>query len=328
MISLIIPFHNAMPYFGDLLGSIRQQENNVAGLKLIFVNDRSMDSCSTVLNDFVLATSLEVTILNSESEGPGFARNLGISVVSTEYFAFCDADDLIDLMKLLALTKVMATSGIDLGVFDYYRLYNSGEKKCNSKSQMLASISGLNSDNESRLQLLCNFNVCWNKIYRTNFIKSNEVSFPVGIYEDVAWSIQTIFFANSILISTDAIYQYRQHRRSTLKNKGLSHAVLIKQYQYAIDRLNASSKLSKVILLSIVERAISHAFLVAYERSRLDFHARGKLFADLNEFIKVNYRYVNLFFLKISFEYKLTLILKSRFPAEFVRIYDRFLNRN
>ena len=90
-ISIIIPAYNVEKYLGAALDSIKEQTELPD--EVILIDDGSTDGTLDVANAFELPVPYQVVSI--ENGGQGNARNLGVSLASSEYVYFFDSDDLL-----------------------------------------------------------------------------------------------------------------------------------------------------------------------------------------------------------------------------------------
>lgn len=88
-LSVIVPVFNRPHAIGRLLHSLIKQ--TYKEFEVIIVEDGSSNKCENVVNEF--RPQLAVTYLvNTESVGPGLARNIGCTYASGNFFVFVDSD--------------------------------------------------------------------------------------------------------------------------------------------------------------------------------------------------------------------------------------------
>lgn len=90
-ISIIIPAYNVEKYLKAALDSIKEQTELPD--EVILIDDGSTDGTLHVANAFEFPVPYQV--LSIENGGQGNARNLGVSLASSEYVYFFDSDDLL-----------------------------------------------------------------------------------------------------------------------------------------------------------------------------------------------------------------------------------------
>ena len=91
-ISIIIPAYNVEKYLKVALVSIKAQTELPD--EVILIDDGSTDGTLEVAKAFELSVAYQV--LSIENNGQGNARNLGVSLASSEYVYFFDSDDFLD----------------------------------------------------------------------------------------------------------------------------------------------------------------------------------------------------------------------------------------
>ena len=84
-VSVVIPVYNGAPFLASAVASVRAQ--SVAVAEIVVVDDGSTDATAEV------AKGLGVSYLCQANQGPGAARNRGVTVATGEWIAFLDADD-------------------------------------------------------------------------------------------------------------------------------------------------------------------------------------------------------------------------------------------
>lgn len=90
-ISIIIPAYNVEKYLKAALDSIKEQTELPD--EVILIDDGSTDGTLDVANTFEFPVPYQVVSI--ENAGQGNARNLGVSLASSEYVYFFDSDDLL-----------------------------------------------------------------------------------------------------------------------------------------------------------------------------------------------------------------------------------------
>ncbi len=110
-VSAIIPVYNGGRHIAQAIQSMRRQE--FPDLEIIVVDDGSTDDTARVVNGFS-----GVRYEYQKNQGPGAARNLGLSLAAGDVIAFCDADDRWTDDKLaiqLAMLEEPTRPGVVIG---------------------------------------------------------------------------------------------------------------------------------------------------------------------------------------------------------------------
>lgn len=89
-VSVVIPFYNAQKYLSEAIDSCLIQKEVS---EIILVDDGSIDNSLLIANDYTLKHQCIILKELPKNLGRSAARNAGLALVSSEYFAFLDADD-------------------------------------------------------------------------------------------------------------------------------------------------------------------------------------------------------------------------------------------
>lgn len=90
-ISIVIPAYNVEKYLGEALDSLQAQDHFPD--EVILIDDGSTDSTLEIAKSYRF--SFPYKVLSTTNNGQGSARNLGLSLASSEYIYFFDSDDLL-----------------------------------------------------------------------------------------------------------------------------------------------------------------------------------------------------------------------------------------
>ena len=100
-ISVIIPAYNVEKYLVEALDSINDQEQLPD--EVILIDDGSIDRTREVAEGYRFSVPYQVVSI--ANNGQGNARNLGVSLASSEYVYFFDSDDLLTKNFISSLKK-------------------------------------------------------------------------------------------------------------------------------------------------------------------------------------------------------------------------------
>ncbi len=104
--SVIIPLYNKAPYIGRALGSVLRQSRN--DYRVIVVDDGSMDDTATVIGRYGGRVRYHRVDDRSGNIGPSAAKNIGVTLATAPWIAFCDSDDVWLPRKLERQLRVHA----------------------------------------------------------------------------------------------------------------------------------------------------------------------------------------------------------------------------
>lgn len=128
MLSIVVPVHNISGRLENLMSWVPAAIVN--RVHVILVHDQSQDTTELELNLMLKALQSEfVTKHNVNLQSPGFTRNYGLNLVSTPWFSFADADDVVRIENLLKLVNETQDSNSLVGVGAYLAIDTNSNKK-------------------------------------------------------------------------------------------------------------------------------------------------------------------------------------------------------
>lgn len=132
-VSVIIPTYNRSALLRETVESIMSQ--TYKNIEIIIVSDGSTDDTQAVIEN-ISDKRVKFVQLDKNYGYPAVARNLGMTLASGTYIAFCDDDDLWDHEKLDKQVKVIE-KGFDF-VFTDISYFN---EKAKSRSSVRSKLS-------------------------------------------------------------------------------------------------------------------------------------------------------------------------------------------
>ena len=173
LLSIIIPVFNNEKYLSRCFDSILNQPN-IEQIKIIAVDDGSTDGSLNILQDYQFRYPKYFEFISIENQGVSNARNVGLSLVNTDFLTFIDSDDWVSSTLYQYSLPFIEQSSYDFICYDFVEHWPYSETKY---------VSSLTRCERSRYYVA---NVVWNKIYRTQFWRQHEFKFMTGVrYEDV-----------------------------------------------------------------------------------------------------------------------------------------------
>lgn len=281
-ISIIIPCYNVEKFVQKCTDSIIIQQG--IDLEIVLVNDGSTDNTQNVLEDLA-KTDARINIINQQNKGLSGARNTGIEAARGELLMFVDADDWLEPNALDIISKNFR--GEDLFCFSYNRVFENKIVPRNLKingvyesSFVQRRIIGLIGDELRDPSQADSIVTAWGKIYKTEIIKKNEISFldtkMIGT-EDALFNIQYLEFADKVNVLNLPLYNYFKVNNSSLTN--LYKPYLFQQWKTLYQKISEiilnknidfQKALSNRIALSIIGLGLNETF------SDLPFYAKIK----------------------------------------------------
>lgn len=112
-VSVIIPVKNRAALLRKTLDNLLAQSRKPD--EIIVIDDHSTDDFKLVIFDYIT----DCIFLNNRGEGPGAARNLGLSVATGTYIQYFDSDDLMTSGKIEAQVRALEHTGADMAYGPY-----------------------------------------------------------------------------------------------------------------------------------------------------------------------------------------------------------------
>lgn len=215
-VSIIVPAYNVEGYIYDCLKSLVSQ--TMQNIEIIVINDGSTDNTEKIISEFE-KTDSRIIVIRQENQGISVARNNGINIAKGEYLGFVDSDDYVDNDYFEKLYNIVTSHNADMAVASILK-HKKNYKRFNAKYKNVTSATLI----QDKIKLCQNrkdrFFYVWNKIYKTDFIKKHNITFPAGrVYEDVSFSMHAIFHANKIVSTPNTKYHYIERSTSIVKAK-------------------------------------------------------------------------------------------------------------
>lgn len=219
-VSLIIPVYNVESYLRQCLDSVINQ--SFKDIEIILVNDCSSDNSLQIIKEYQQKDERIIVIDLQENKGQANARNEGLKIAKGNYIAFIDSDDWVTTDYIETLYKTIKENNADLAIANISTYNNiTGETKHIKFSQIIYN-NLLNTKNIKAIIL--KQRMIWSscsKIYKKDFIVSNNIFFKQTLMEDILFNYEIILKSDNIIITDKNLYYYRIKRSfSTMENKG------------------------------------------------------------------------------------------------------------
>lgn len=213
-ISIIIPTYNVENYIKKCIKSLIMQTSK--NFEVIIVDDKSTDNTLKIIDKLKKYADFPINIFkNNKNLGAGETRNVGLQLCNYEYVMFLDADDYLEINCIESLNESLNYRKWDCICFDYYvnkRKIQTYSKSVNSKKIKLLPEEAL---------IDCNGSV-WCKLFRTEIIKDNHITFPSLIRnEDMVFTKKVISYCSEIKYIKQPLYHYVMRTTSLMHNKNL-----------------------------------------------------------------------------------------------------------
>lgn len=236
--SIITPNYNSFDLMKRYFDSLNHQ--TYKDFEVIIIDDASTDGSYQKLKEYAAHSVLNITLLEQEkNNGPGAARNYGITAAQGEWITFIDNDDWVDSDFLEQINLVIENYSTNCVIFDYY--IQRGDKR--------SVVASMYAGNEGILRLsdaLRNVrNHSVGKVYRLTE-ELRQIRFPeLQRCEDVAYVCRAIAKSGTAYYLKRPMYYYWQRTTSLSNNKGLDETDMVNAF--AILQNELESKYPEII---------------------------------------------------------------------------------
>lgn len=280
-ISIIIPVFNTENYISQCLDSILLQTYH--SYEIICINDGSTDNSSKILAQYQNKYPQKINVFNLPHKGQAFSRNFGIQKANGEFILFIDSDDFIENTLLQECSKYFYKKPdvIIFGVKTYYENKNRFRK---------GQYSSKHFKTYSKNDMFTYHTVCVNKMYKKDFLTSNNIHFSIlNTGEEQLFFIKIGILGEKFEIIKQDLYNYRKRRPKSLTNcKNKKDLSPIKNY-YRIEEFLKTTETKYELKLKILSKYLTKA-ISWYGKTDKEFaNIYYKELFDLTKHVKKSY---------------------------------------
>ena len=258
LVSINIPVFKCEKFILRCLDSVKNQ--TYKNLEIILVNDQTPDNSLAIIEDFVKNNpDINIRIIeHAENSGLSVVRNTGIKNSNGEFIFFLDSDDEVipDCIELLMAKAIETDAQITIGQNRWINTFDNttkdngfptkaSKKYYNNKIEIFFVYSDGGFPSSS-----------WNKLFKKDFIKNNEIYFVPGLFaQDELWFFHILLKADTLAIIDDITYLYYLHGESVIfnrKKKNFENFLTILQYFSQAYKNEDDEVLKKLIKKKII----------------------------------------------------------------------------
>lgn len=231
-LSIIIPCYNSADTIRRCLDSIPFRDD----VEVIVIDDGSTDETKEILG----YRQNIIGYIHKLRRGVSYARNVGIINSIGKYITFLDSDDEYLEGAVETMLKVIDDTNADIVQFNHLR-----------DGKNVPSLYA-NSNVWELEKLPPKWVLCWNKIYKREFIGKNFIRFPEGqqFEEDRIFNFECFRHMQYPQITTNAAFTVNKHRQAdSLCHSVIGHDILFTaQNELEMLRKVENPQLAKLIL--------------------------------------------------------------------------------
>ena len=229
-VSIIVPYFNNIHTVYDTLKSVRQC--GYKNYEIILVDDGSEKY------PFVnRKKDPRIKVFRKENGGLGSARNLGIEKAEGKYLLFLDSDDYLYPGAIRRLVTYAEKKGLKVVAGKTMRKYlQTGAKEIWYRG--IYKKKGINTKQDRPLMIDDNLSTA--KLFDTDMIRENNLTFPAGRYEDARFMGQIYHMVDRIGIVPGLTQVWNVYGENTTISTNYSVdnvADRMKAFQYVFDLL-------------------------------------------------------------------------------------------
>lgn len=255
LVSLIIPVYNNKFFLNKCIESVLNQ--TYKNIEVILINDGSSDGSGHIC-DVYAEKDKRIKVIHQENQGVSVARNKGLDKASGTFIQFVDSDDYIeDKMTEILVTEM--NENIDVTMCGYKSIHRDKDGKIRSTNSNVYKESHISKESFSKKfgiyfkDMFINF--IWNKLYRVDIIKNNNVYFDsdIGWGEDLIFNLDYLEHCNNISIIKDSLYSYVEYNDASItttfnENKYKDREIMYEKIRIFLNKNNAYNGENKDIV--------------------------------------------------------------------------------
>lgn len=234
-VSIIIPTFQNAPYIARAIDSVLAQ--TYRHIEMIVIDDGSTDETRSVLEPYMRQNQIQYVY--KENGGLSDARNVGMNLIKGTYLYFLDSDDWIEPTYIEKMVAVAESEQADIVLSSI--VLTDGEKEVLRQDTFLSTIEDTNVRN---FYTPIHFHpIMQNKLFRSEMIQANQLTFPVGLYyEDIYFFVKTFECAAVVARCPEAKFYYFQHDGSIMKQTSKKLLDIEKVFEQLMDEHPAYKK--------------------------------------------------------------------------------------
>ena len=211
ILTVIIPLYNNDKYIKRCLQSISNQ--SIKNIKIIIVDDGSTDDSLHIIRWYVQRYDF-IECYTSRRQGPGMARNIGITNCLTKYITFIDSDDWIDPDMFQLLYDATQKYQADIAECSWRCIYSDRiEEETDNTGEYIVGDNVFALHGEIQWKYFKP--IACNKIYDKKIFEN--IRFPVGkLHEDEFTTHLAFYNARKLVYIDVSKYNYDRTREESI----------------------------------------------------------------------------------------------------------------
>lgn len=226
--TIIVPVFNKISYIDQSVKALIDQSFH--DFEIILIDDGSTDGSFELCKNLIEKESF-IIHLQQQNRGAGSARNLGIKNARGKYICFFDIDDKIEFDWLEKIYQLINHKIPDVLIYSYKEINLQLKTETLFQFQNKSYISNEEIKNEFVKELSgikFNNGFVWNKVFNRDFLIKNQIFFPdLKIQQDEIFNHEVYKHANSLITSSEVLYNYYVYTKGNTRNSYISDRLKI-----------------------------------------------------------------------------------------------------
>lgn len=213
-VTVIVPIYNAEKTLRRCLESIRCQ--SWQALEVLLVNDGSSDGSRAICEEYCGRDSRFRLIDKACNSGVADSRNRAIAEATGKYLQFADSDDWLRTDATERMAEAAEQNDCELVVAGFYRVL---ERRIYAhRAMFMAGKVTRERFVEGLMRAPANFyyGVLWNKLFRTDIVRLQKISFPDDLdwCEDTSFNLSYLAHTKYVMVLSEPVYFYTKQKGS------------------------------------------------------------------------------------------------------------------
>ena len=220
-VSVIVPVYNSEDYVGNTIESIISQ--TLHEIEIILVDDGSTDNSGKICDDYAKKDE-RILVVHKPNGGLADARNAGMKVATGKYMMFIDADDLFEKDSCEHMYNTIEKNEVDYVIGNYQMMDNDGTRWSNSAFDPEKYQDFRLHIHDFKNSFFVMNSTAWNKIYRTQFLIDNKITFDVPAPAEDAY-FTSVCYMKAVygFYTSKVMYLYRNSPNSISKGRAAKY---------------------------------------------------------------------------------------------------------
>ncbi|MFI3236466.1 MAG: glycosyltransferase family 2 protein [Lachnospiraceae bacterium] len=265
-LSIIIPVYNAAAYIENCVSSILCQ--TYPSIEILLINDGSTDISGDICDKLASGNS-SIKVIHKENRGSSSARNLGLDLMTGDYFTFCDIDDELCDQKIYEVAiKCFGEPEVDAVFWGARFCENNHEEEFCFEEKEIKVDTHMKKMMQNKTYPLSGY--VWNKMWRRTALKTlsgQMIKFDENIfaYEDMIWILYNMENVRKIRTLSRIGYSYKiredslSHdieKRLNITKNGVDAYLLLKEYYQKENQKELVKETNKTIINMLLIKLI------------------------------------------------------------------------